>query len=101
MLIFSAREPRLSAVTRFGWKQDIKKEADQITREIRDGFVRKNTMKLSAIVTGKGNLKNIEVLSWARSNFEGDMLFTFKDGSSFEVRNKTVTKMSVKGRWFS
>jgi len=83
------------------WKQDIKKEAEKVTREIRDGFVRKNTMKLSAIVTGKGNLKSIEVLGWARSNFEGDMRFAFKDGSSFEVRNKTVTKMSSRGRWFS
>ena len=79
----------------------ISKLAKDVVTQIRDGFVQKNTMKLSAIVTGKGNLESIEVLRWARSNFEGEILFKFKDGSSFQVRNKTVTKMSNRGTWFS
>lgn len=83
------------------WKGDIGKKAKDTVTQIRDGFVMKNTMKLSAIVTGKGNLESIEVLNWSRSNFEGEMLFKFKDKSSFQVRNKTVTKISNKGTWFS
>lgn len=83
------------------WKGDVAKSAKSTVTQIRDGFVNKNTMKLSVIVTGKGNLDKIEVLHWARSNFEGEILFKFKDGSSFQVRNKTVSKISSRGTWFS
>lgn len=76
-------------------------QAKRIADEVRESFVGKNGMKLSLIVKGKGNLKDAKVLKRnSGGDFGGEILFTFKDGSSFVVRNKTVFKISPLGRPF-
>jgi len=68
---------------------------------IRAAFVSKNTMKLSAILVGKGNLKDVTVRAWHKGSFNGELDVTFEDGCSFVVRNKTVYKYSSQGKWFA
>lgn len=81
----------------------IKERATRIADTGRDGFIEKNTIKLSAIANRKGNLKKAEVLSLNPEDYDygGEILFTFMDGSSFIVRNKTVWKRSVNGAVFA
>lgn len=85
-----------------GYKSEAEKYAKDVAEQIRDGFTGKNTMKLSRIVNGKGNLKNSKILNIARGpDYGGDIQFNFDDGSSFVVRNKTVIKRSILGKWFA
>jgi len=79
----------------------LKKRAEETAESIRQGFVNKNTLKLSVILMTKGNLEKIVTKGWSNANFEGTMSLFFKDGSSFDVRNKTVTKVSNRGTWFA
>ena len=85
-----------------GYKAEAEKYAKGVAEQIRDGFTNKNTMKLSRIVNGKGNLKDSKILNInAGADYGGDIQFNFEDGSSFVVRNKTVIKQSVLGKWFA
>jgi len=77
------------------------KKGKETAAAIREAFIQKNTSKLSAIITGKGNLDKIEIRSWSKQSFEGELDVLFADGSSFVVRNKTVYKVSNKGTWFA
>ena len=51
---------------------------------------------------GKANLKSVKILSINKghTNYGGEMMFEFKDGSRFVVRNKTVVKSSRLGTLF-
>ncbi len=62
----------------------------------------KNSMKLSRIVNGKGNLKKASILriNVGPYDYGGELKFEFKDGSSFLVKNKTVFKRSHLGTPF-
>jgi len=82
-------------------RSQTEKAGKDTAAAIREAFIQKNTAKLSAIVTGKGNLDEITLRSWSKSSFEGELDVTFKDGSAFVVRNKTVYKVSSQGTWFA
>lgn len=84
-----------------GWREMCTQAGKAIAQQIRAAFICKNTGKLSDIVTGKGDLKAIELLSWSLTNFEGELHITFEDGSHITVRNKTVGKCSSTGTWFN
>lgn len=89
-----------------GWlrRRDNYKEVAQefgkkIAENLRYAFVHKNTYKLSLIARTKGNFQagRVTKVNMA-TDFGGEMLFTFTDGSKFTVRNKTVFKVSPLGR---
>lgn len=83
-------------------KKAAKDLATNIADEGRTGFIEKNTIKLSAIANKKANFKKATILRLNPDDYDygGEISFEFNDGSSFVVRNKTVTKMSVNGKWF-
>jgi hypothetical protein len=70
----------------------ILERATRDAQEIRDNFVIKNLSKLDSIVEAKGDFEKITAIehSLAMGTLEGHFLLTFKDGSSFEVRNSFV-----------
>lgn len=79
----------------------IKEKAERYAEEVLSTFIFKNMSKLTTIIGGKGNLKEVKLL---RSNFgnrgmEGSLKLSFEDGSSFEVDTKTVFGISSGGRW--
>lgn len=83
----------------------IAKMAEQHAQSIQRNFVHKNTFKLSTIVSEKGLslMREPKILRIEAGSFslEGDIQFTFKDKSSFIVRNKVVWKMSALGTEFA
>lgn len=88
------------------YKAIAQAEADKNAERLRADFLSKNGFKLGAIVNTKQKKSNVpltgaKVLSTGAHLFEGDTLFTFDDGSSFQVRNKTVIKQSPQGRTFA
>jgi hypothetical protein len=75
--------------------------AKAVAQNLRDEFVHKNGMKLSHIARSKGNLEGGRVTEvFHGEDFGGEMLFAFKDGSQFTVRNKTIFKISPLGKGF-
>lgn len=84
-----------------GYVEIAREFGKRIADSVRENFVAKNGMKLSLIVKAKGNLKQAKVLHMnSGADYGGEIAFTFKDGSSFIVRNKTVFKYSSLGRPF-
>jgi len=76
-------------------------KANAIADDVREGFVYKNGYKLSLIISGKGNLEDTKVLRMnGGGDYGGEIMFTFKDGSRFIVRNKMVFKVSPLGKYF-
>jgi hypothetical protein len=72
-----------------------------VAERLRDEFVHKNGTKLSHIARAKGNLENGRTTEiFHGEDFGGEMVFVFKDGSQFTVRNKTVFKISPLGKGF-
>jgi hypothetical protein len=100
--IGQATEPDLTRGMDMGWvarRTDVTKIAEKfghnVAWSLRESFVHKNAYKLSLIVRAKGNLGQSTVTRINRGDdFGGEMRFTFKDGSKFTVRNKTVFKLS-------
>lgn len=89
-------------VRKSGWKTIAKERAESQAVEIRDAFVGKNTFKLGRIVNSKGDLKEGKVLSInSGADYGGELMFTFNDGTSFTVRNKTVIKQNMHGTVFA
>lgn len=85
-----------------GWKSKVKDRAEKDAEAIREAFIGKNSLKLGRITKTKGNLDQAKVIGYGGGGtFSGDILVTFKDGSSFVVRNKTVHKMSPQGTFFA
>jgi len=82
----------------------IHERAVQEADDVRDQFLYKNSRKLGAIVNAKDKagvkLKGAEIVAMGRGTYEGDIQFTFADGSRFVVRNQTVGKMSPQGTFF-
>lgn len=72
--------------------------------EVRNQFLYKNGLKLGAIVNAKDKagvkLTGAKIVKTGRGTYEGDILFTFADGSSFVVRNQTVGKQNAQGTFF-
>jgi hypothetical protein len=84
-----------------GYTNTYRAAAQRNAKQIRDGFVSKNSDRISRIVQSKGNLKGAKVLSMnSGADYGGEIRFDFFDGSSFVVRNKTVAKVSQLGKWF-
>ena len=81
----------------------LQKEAKQITQDMIDKFVLKNTNKLAEILTKKNNLKSVALrgANTSRGTIEGTLGLEFKDNSSFIVNSKLVYSYSVKGTPFS
>jgi len=77
-----------------------KRDAD----EARELFVHKNTTRISEIARRKDALPTSELLTMrggGKTGYDSEILFTFPDGSSFELRNKTVWKTSPLGKFFA
>jgi len=78
------------------YQKILKKEAKEMTDDMMQRFIEKNTNKLSEIVAKKNNLNDINILN-ARTNrgvVEGTMKFTFTDNAEFVVNNKVVLSRS-------
>jgi len=81
----------------------IQKQAKQISQDMIDKFVIKNTQKLAEILTKKNNLKTVTLrhADTSRGTIEGTLGLDFNDNSSFIVNSKIVYSYSVKGTPFS
>ena len=78
------------------------REAEYTVSIARDAFIAKNTARISAIVKRKKNFKSAELLHLNEGHdYGGEIRFSFTDGSSFLLRNKTVWKQSALGRDFA
>ena len=80
----------------------IKKLIDNNVTEIVDGFVSKNTSKLSLILQKKGQPKAHEIVKTNVRNgmVENTMKFTFEDASSFTLDSSVIYKYSARGKLF-
>lgn len=80
----------------------IKKLIDNNVTEIVDGFVSKNTSKLSLILQKKGQPKSHEIVKTNIRNgmVENTMKFVFEDTSSFTLESSVIYKYSAKGKLF-
>jgi hypothetical protein len=86
------------------WKHRIHLKAVQQAEDMQASFVAKNIRKLAAIVEAKGNIAgdphviNVHCL---HGIIEGNIRFSFTDGSVFVVRNKIVSKIyqTAGGQW--
>lgn len=78
------------------------KMAQQSADDMIEGFIFKNTKKLSSIVGKKGNLKDILILQAGARNgtIEGRLKITFDDSSEFQVDSKVVYSYSTHGTTF-
>lgn len=84
------------------WQEQVTITATRMVDDMQNAFVAKNTRKLAAILTGKGNMtvaENICVRA-VGGVIEGWMRFSFADGSSFRVNNTSVLSFSVHNRPF-
>jgi hypothetical protein len=77
-------------------------EAEKIATAVRDAFIEKNTYRVSAIVNKKGNFAKAQLVRINPGHdYGGEVRFSFADGSSFLLRNKTVWKRSGYGVEFA
>ena len=85
-----------------GYTKDLEKEATQMTDDMVENFIGKNTSKLAEIVSEKGGLKTVTLRrAWTgRGKIEGTLKLEFKDGSSFVVDSNLVQSYSVRGKPF-
>lgn len=76
--------------------------ATKTADDIKDAFVYKNLKKLVSILDEKQQLETVEELnnSIDMGNLEGQLRFTFTDGSSFDVKLQAVYSYSVHGTPF-
>jgi hypothetical protein len=74
------------------WQILLQKHATQQADSIRMGFVHKNFSKIASILDAKGDYASAEVCSSSINlgSLEGSLLFKFRDGSHFTVRNAMV-----------
>ena len=94
---------------RGNWQDILRARAKAMAEQIREEFVWKNTGKLSLIIRNKGtqgnpleNLDNAKVTKILPGHdFGGEISISFKDGSRFTVRNKTISKISTLGNLFN
>lgn len=80
------------------------KIAERNAELARQGFVFKNTDRISAIAKRKKQTPAFEVLSETEegvAGYGGDVRFSFADGSTFILRNKTIWKTSSGGVYFA
>lgn len=83
------------------WKKIAEERAVEAADAGREGFIEKNSWKLGRIVNKKGNFDNAEVIRLGTgSDYDGDIKFTFTDGSHFVVRNKAVLVRNPQGTVF-
>lgn len=70
--------------------------------EDREAFIVKNTARVSAIAKLKNNFKDAHLLRVIGGHtYGGEIKFSFEDGSSFLLRNKTIWKRSSGGVVFT
>lgn len=90
----------------FGIKDDVdnivKEQAERIVNDIIEGFVAKNTQKLSNIFEKKSGLKQHRIIeNRIRNNvLENKMFFEFEDGSKFTIYSKVQYAYSKNGKLF-
>lgn len=88
---------------REAFERMVRSEAVRLADETREAFVLKNTARISEIATRKGSLPTAKLLHIGEGygGYGGEILFSFPDGSSFVLRNKTVWKRSSGGVTFA
>jgi hypothetical protein len=75
-----------------------KRDAD----ETRDAFLHKNTHRVSAITKLKNNFSDAQLIRVIGGHdYGGEIKFSFTDGSSFLLRNKTIWKQNSYGKIFA
>ncbi len=81
----------------------LQKEANNITQDMMNKFVYKNTHKLAPILVKKGNLKKVTLrhASTDTGTIEGTLQLDFKDDSTFTVTSKLVWSYSRNGKQFT
>jgi len=85
------------------WKETLASKAKVDADFAQRSFLYKNVMKLATIFENKGNFEGNYVIHNGTVNsagFQGEIVFSFADGSSFVVKNKVVSKYSVHGKGF-
>lgn len=95
---------RDSAVTlNDNYKEYLDKEAKQITEDMMNKFVYKNTHKLAPVLVKKGNLKTVTLrhASTDTGTIEGTLQLDFQDNSTFTVTSKLVWSWSRNGKQFT
>jgi len=106
-LMTQERDPKTG---RYLWtpKDDYLKrahaEAVQAADDAREDFVHKNTARISELSRRKGSIPTAKIeksTGGGRGDYGGEILFTFDDGSSFVLRNKTIWKRSPLGTVFA
>lgn len=85
------------------YKTYLEKEATNITQDMINKFVYKNTQKLAEILVLKGGLKTVTLqhASTDSGTIEGTLSLKFKDGSSFIVTSGLVWSWSKHGKQFT
>lgn len=83
----------------------LKAEGERAAKDMQEGFIYKNAKKLRSIAETKGialvnepTPKNLHV---GNGTYEGELDFSFADGSKFTVRNKVVIKRNNYGTVFA
>jgi len=82
------------------WEQQLKKAAAKHVEDVLKNFVDKQLAKLTSIISKKGNLKEVKLLTGGGVEFVV-LLCTFDDGSEFTVRNQIVWVYNEKGTQFT
>jgi len=86
------------------FRDRARSEAVRAADEAREDFVYKNTARISEISRRKGSMPTATITKatgGGRGNYGGEILFSFDDGSSFTLRNKTIWKRSPLGLVFA
>lgn len=85
------------------YSQDMHVAAKEVTDNVLNRFIEKNTSKLAEILSNKGDLKQVDLkqATAGRGVVEGWMTLTFNSGASFNVNNKVVWSYSKYGTPFT
>lgn len=87
------RSRKINGVEYLADKSKIEKVSISRVDSVIEAFQQKNISKLYAIIDQKKNMSSsrIQSLGSGRGYIEGSMIFTFDDGSQFNVHNQIVT----------
>lgn len=97
--VFFERKENVLAVKK-DVKTLIKKYAEKSAKEIQEQFIHKNLRKITAIVAGKGDFKDVKLIRVSKSSgmLEGEVGFEFNDGSRFTVKSQVVSVYNSRAR---
>lgn len=85
------------------YEKVIEEMAEEITNDMIEAFLGKNTAKLAEIVHKKGGLRTVTLkhADTRQGTIEGILRLEFDDGSGFTVNSKLVWSYSVHGKPFT